>query len=492
MHRILAVALAGTMGAAPLAVTAGAGAETGSAARTGAAGDDPVAAVRIDPPAWRPCGEHGAECGSVRVPLDWSRPRGRRITLAVSRLRAAAPSRRIGAVFFNPGGPGGKAMAIVRDVPGVFPEELRNRFDVIGLDPRGVGASVPAIACEKPTLDPRIGQFPRTAAQYRRLVSYNREVGAGCRRATGPLIDHVDTVSAARDVEAVRVALGGGKLNWLGLSYGTLLGATYAELYPHRVRAAVLDGAVDHSLRPRRMVADEAAATEEAFARFARWCDADRACAMHGRDVRAEYRALLARARRHPVPAKGHPEGVTAEQIGYGVYSLLTVPAQTRVRLAGALAGATAAVPDAAGFAEPVDSSPAYRAITCHDFPSDVRGPADLAAREREANRVAPTTGGYVEGWDVQAGCIGWPVRAANPWGPTPVRGAPPLLVVSGENDPATPYPWGVGLARQIQGSRLLSWRGTGHTAYLNDEAVRGQEIRYLIDPNSPLGTVRG
>ncbi|MFE0025892.1 alpha/beta hydrolase [Amycolatopsis sp. NPDC059021] len=463
MRRLWALVLTATTGAA-LAVAPA----TAEATETGIA--------------WRNCGDYGAECASLRVPLDWANPGGPRITLALSRLKAADPARRAGTLFVNPGGPGGAAVPLVRDAPAeFFPQELRDRFDIVGMDPRGVGESVPAIACEKPTLNPKISQFPRNRAEYDRLVAYNRDVGEGCRRATGPLIDHVDTISTARDVEAVRIALGVDKVTWLGLSYGTLLGATYAQLYPARVRAAVLDGAVDHTIGSRRMAADEARVTDDVFGKFAAWCDAEKSCAMHGRNVIAEYRALLERAAEKPIPSREFPDGATADQIGYGTYSALTeVPGRWK-ELAEAISGAVAPDPDAGIFARVKGNDAAYRVIACHDFPSDVRGFADFAAREREARRIAPVTGGYVEGWDVQAGCLGWPVRPANPWGPTPVRGTPPILVVGGEHDPATPHPWAVGLASQIAGAKLLTWNGIGHTGYFNDEAVQRREIAYLV-----------
>ncbi|CAL9443149.1 hypothetical protein SUDANB95_02276 [Actinosynnema sp. ALI-1.44] len=314
---------------------------------------------------WHACGAQGAECGSVRVPLDWARP-GERITLAVSRVRAADPARRIGVLFVNPGGPGGAAVPMVRDYAReVFPADLRDRFDIVGVDPRGVGESRPAITCPTPPFDPAVTQFPTTPEQYHRLVAHNRRVAEDCRRATGPLIDHVDTVSAARDFDAVRKAVGERRVSWLGLSYGTLLGTTYARLYPDRVRAAVFDGAVDHGIGSRRMAADEARVTEEVFARFAKWCAEDSTCALHGRDVVAHHENLLARA---PLPATGVPNGIPAEQLGYGVYSGLYSPANWS-RLAELLRDAET---DAAPFAA-ASTDPAYRVIACHDFPSDVR-----------------------------------------------------------------------------------------------------------------------
>ncbi|MBM7810416.1 alpha/beta hydrolase [Saccharothrix algeriensis] len=441
-----------------------------------------AARARAQPPDWRACGERGAECATVEVPLDWSEPGGERISLAVSRLSAADPARRVGVLFVNPGGPGGPAVPMVRDhAAEAFPQRLRERFDIVGVDPRGVGDSRPAITCPTPPVDPRVTRFPATAQRFQALVSYNRRVAEACRGATGPLIDHVDTVSAAKDFDAVRGALGEDRVSWLGLSYGTLLGATYAQLFPSRVRAAVLDGAVDHTVGTRRMAEDEARSTEQVFAAFARWCDATRTCALHGRDVRAEYRALLARADRENVPAEGIPGGVTAEQIGFGVYSLLYLKG-TWGPLAEALRDAMAPDPDAGVFGRSPSTDAAYRVIACHDFPSDVRSFHDLSARRRAIERSAPVTRGFVEGWDVQAGCAGWPIRPANPWSPLHVRGAANVLVVSGEHDPATPREWGDGLTRQIRGARHLVWSGVGHTAYFNDPATLDREVAHLVD----------
>ncbi|MEU4801688.1 alpha/beta fold hydrolase [Actinosynnema sp. NPDC023587] len=441
----------------------------------------PTTARAAPAPSWQACGGHGAECTTVDVPLNWARPNGERISLAVSRLSAADPARRIGVLFVNPGGPGGPAVPLVRDAPReVFPASLRERFDIVGVDPRGVGESRPAITCPKPPYDPEVTHHPKTPGQFRALVAYNREVAESCRRATGPLIDHVDTISAAKDFDVVRAALRADKVNWLGLSYGTLLGATYAQLFPSRVRAAVLDGAMDHTVGARRLASDEARSTEDVFDEFARWCATTSSCALRGRDVKAEYRALLARADLHGIPAEGVPEGITAEQIGYGVYTALYLTGDWP-KLSEILRDVMVPDPDAAIFSR-VGSDAAYRVIGCHDFPSDVRTFADLAARQREARLLAPVTRGYVEGWDIQAGCTGWPIRPANPWSRLDVRNAENVLVVSGEHDPATPRVWGDGLVRQIRGARHLVWSGIGHTAFFNDPATVRREVDHLVD----------
>ncbi|MCF2131705.1 alpha/beta hydrolase [Strepomyces sp. STD 3.1] len=428
---------------------------------------------------WQECGTLGAECGSLPVPLNWADPGGEQITVAVTRLRAADPARRIGILFFNPGGPGNAARPWIRDMAEqVFPADLRARFDIVGVDPRGVGESRPLIACDKPTSQLNGARYPETRADFDALIAYNREVADGCRRATGPLIDHVDTVSAAKDFDAVRRALGEQRVSWLGLSYGTLLTATYAQLFPEHVRAAVLDGSMDHTIGSRRLAADEAASAEEVFGQFAAWCQSDPSCALYGRDVRAEYRALLERS---PLPAGASGTAVTADQLGFGTYAKLIFRSSWS-QLAKDLADART---DASAFAEAGAQSAAYRVITCHDMPTGDLGYEEFTERLAEVRRLSPTVRGYIESWDVQAGCLGWPIKPANPWGAIRVSGTPPLLVVAGKHDPATPLSWGKGMASQIRGARLLTWDGSGHTAFLNDPATLAREVDYLITGRS-------
>ena len=386
---------------------------------------------------WHSCGSKGAQCSSLQVPRD-------------------AGTR-----------------SILRDIPAAyFPKALLRRFEIVGVDPRGVRPGRPAVECGLPTRNAKITLTPSTRAGYRRLLAYNRHVGQSCLAHTGPLLSNVDTVSTARDLDAARAALGVEQVSWLGVSYGSLLGQTYAHLFPSRVRAAVLDGALDHTVGSTRLALDEAHSAEGEFAQFAQWCDADASCALHGRDVKATYRSLLARARRHPVPARGTAAGATADEIGYGTYALMEVSRHWPL-LATYIKDAVALHPNAAPLArigEPAKA--AYRATTCDDFPTDINNYPEFQALLGKLRKAAPVFGPYVEGWDVDTACMGWPVRSRNPWGPVPVSGTPPLLVVSGAHDPSTPNSWGRGLARQIRGSRLLLWKGSGHTGYFNDASV--------------------
>jgi pimeloyl-ACP methyl ester carboxylesterase len=325
---------------------------------------------------------------------------------------------------------------------------------------------------------------PATRKAYDKLLAYNKRVGRSCLTHTGALLGNVDTVSTARDLDAARVALGAGQVSWLGVSYGSLLGQTYARLFPAHLRAAVLDGALDHSVGTTRLALDEARVAEGELALFAKWCDRTKSCALHGRDVKATYRRLL---------AHGVPGSATPDQIGYGVFGFMEVPARWPL-LARALASATAKKPDASLLAlVGAPEGAAYRATTCDDFPTDIHNYSELHTLLTKLRRAAPVFGPYVEGLDVVTGCLGWPVASRNPWGPVPVSGTPPLLVVSGAHDPSTPDAWGIGMARQIAGSRLLRWNGAGHTGYVNDAQVQSREVQYLLAPAAPVpGTTAG
>ncbi|BBC32367.1 hypothetical protein SGFS_036610 [Streptomyces graminofaciens] len=463
----------------------------------GSAGAAEPSAAAVDEIAWADCGEGSvpdAQCAAIQVPLDWAKPDGEKITLALSRLPARDPEKRIGPLLFNPGGPGGSGAAVVAysDLLTAAPEfePLRDRFDLIGFDPRGVGQSTP-ITCPKPLHDPAVSVFPRTRTAFEDLKRTNRTAGRACREATGPLIDHVDTASVVSDVEALRKALGTEKISWLGLSYGTEIGSLYAQRHPDRVRTMVLDGVVDHSLSARRAAVDEARATEKALRRFARWCRGDEQCALRGTDAVAVYDTVMARAGTSGIPAAGLGRDAGAEELASGAYTYLTQPS-TWPYLAGALAAASgqAGDADATDLAAPASylqpEYKAYRAVGCHDFAPDTRDFLDLRAQTAHLRAVAPHTWRYSEFWDWTSGCLDWPVAAANPPAPLKVRNAPPILLVNTRHDAATPYRWAERVAAKIVGGRLLTVEGDGHTGILNSSCARAHEAEYLVTGKTP------
>lgn len=247
---------------------------------------------------WRPCAEDvTAQCATLRLPVDWSRPHGPAFDLAVSRRPATDASKRVGSLLVVPGGPGGSGVDFVLAGHGYFSAAIHQTFDLVGFDPRGVGRSHPVLCSTE--LIAQLPDLPTNQAEFGQRLAFNRRLRDDCRRRTGPLFDHVDTLSVVRDMDAIRAALGEGRLTYYGRSYSTLFGEQYAERYPNRVRALALDSTIDHSLGTRDFLMTQAATTQDSFDEFVRWCSGTARCALAGRDVRAVWSGLLARAARN-------------------------------------------------------------------------------------------------------------------------------------------------------------------------------------------------
>lgn len=208
------------------------------------AGAEPTTAS-ID---WKPCSQDGeVDCATIAVPLDWSRPGGETIDIGLARRTATDPDNRIGSILMDPGGPGGSGVALVKQ-SSVFTGAVNERFDTIGFDPRGVNSST-QITCDAELAGEALAaMMPGTAAEFDKAVTLSGKFADDCRDRSGPLYDHVDNRHVVKDMEAIRAALGEGKLNYVGYSYGTLMGQQYAETYPDRIRAMVMDGNMDHSI----------------------------------------------------------------------------------------------------------------------------------------------------------------------------------------------------------------------------------------------------
>jgi pimeloyl-ACP methyl ester carboxylesterase len=460
------------------------------------AGFVPAASAAGSPPRfsvdWTSCPEAPAkQCGTMQVPVDWSKPRGEQITVAVARRPADDPARRIGTLFFNPGGPGDGAAQYVVAAEQIFSATLRARFDIVGLDPRATGGSAP-VRCGVQAFTPTSTLFPRSEQEFEAQRQHNRELGLGCLRVTGSLVAHTDTVSVARDHEALRIALGVDNVSWLGLSYGTQVAANYAELYPRRTRAMVLDSALEHSQPEVLQAADEITGVEESFNRFARWCDSAPTCALRGQDVGAVFDRLVAGADQHPIPVDGALRPVTGEDIRMRTVELLTLkepsiygPDASWAGLSRAIARAVGG--DAATFMlapAGVDLSQlSFLAIGCMEYVPQIHTYAQMRQRIQMGRRLAPHLQGASYTWWVN-GCIGWPVPAANPPRLLNVTGVPTLIVHS-VYDSSDPYKWAHGLAAQIKGSDILTRTGDGHTSYHTSECARAASDQYLVRPQS-------
>jgi pimeloyl-ACP methyl ester carboxylesterase len=413
--------------------------------------------------------------------------------VAVARRPADDPGHRVGTLFFNPGGPGDNSTRYVIGAEGIFSAALRARFDIVGMDPRATGGSA-RVHCDVPVLTPTGTLFPRTEAQFEALLRHNRAIGASCLHGTGSLLGHVDTVTLARDHEALRVALGEKTVTWFGVSYGTQVAANYAELYPQRTRAMVLDAALEHSLPEVVQVADEIMSSEASFNRFATWCTTAPACALRGQDVAAVFDRLVRNADRHPIPVQGAMRPVTGEDIRMGAVGLLRFKEPVRFApglswpdLSQALARALAG--DASAFALPPadvvqDGFFGQLAIACMDYAPQIRTYGQMRQRITMARQLAPHLQGASETWRVNY-CIGWPLAPANPPRTLDVRGVPALMVHA-VHDSSDPYSWAHSLAAQIRGIALLTRTGDGHTSYHTSPCARAAIDQYLIRPQAP------
>ncbi|TCC19680.1 alpha/beta hydrolase [Kribbella speibonae] len=437
---------------------------------------------------WKACKPGAVEqCATLTVPLDWSKPAGPTTNVYVAKVPAKDQKHKLGALFFNPGGPGGAGGSIFAAglADAVLPQ-YRDRYDLVSFDPRGTGSSS-QLDCG-PVLRRGVPVFPRSKAQYDALVASSRATGEQCLKQHGDLMRNLDTRTVAHDMDAIRAALGESKFNYIGLSYGSYLGTLYAQQFPQRVGRMVLDGILDHKQGPVRLMLDEAKEMEAGFNRFAAWCAKDTSCALHGQNVGAVWDATVRKADKTPLTGPHGP--VNGDVLRMALPTLLPLTSMVSDNwpvLATALA--KAAKGDGTDFANVSyvgDPETAYAAVSCMDLPGELRGYADARARLALAKTVAPRVGAAVEAWAITAACAGWPIPPSNPWGATPVHGTPPILITSTLHDPSTPITNARGLARQIDNSRLLTADAYGHTAYFNSACARDRIADYLLDGRLP------
>ena len=452
---------------------------------------------------WQPC-DGGFECAQFVVPFDYAKPDGPRFTLPVVKLPAADPAHRVGALVINPGGPGGSGVQYALGARLEFPAAVLARFDIVGFDPRGVGASQPALNCENgPQLDTFFAtdDEPSDPAQLARVVAASKQFAAQCERNSAALLPYVGTPNAARDMDVLRAALGESRLTYLGKSYGTYLGAWYAQLFPHRVRALVLDGSVDPATSSLDATIAQAQGFQGAFGSFAAWCLSAPGCPLEGSvaDAEAKVEALITRANSAPLASR-LDDGQVADgaMLLYGVadalYSRSSWPV-LKAALASAFTG------DGTGLVELANQlygrnpngtystlANAVTAIDCLDRPWP-RSLAPWRSAASAAGKAAPMFGAALV-WGSLA-CAYWPVPSY-PQPQIKAAGAPPILVVGTLRDPATPYRWAQAMAGDLASGVLLGWNGDGHTAYGEGSACIDTIVNdYLIELAVPRnGTV--
>ncbi|HEX6342517.1 alpha/beta hydrolase [Umezawaea sp.] len=437
-----------------------------------------------------------ADCATLTVPVDWSREGGPTVDLAVARRPATDPARRIGVLVVNPGGPGGSAAEFAKEAPSTFSPEVLARFDVVGVDPRGVGDSNPILCDTSATGVPYPTGRPDTPERFAGLAAFNRAVAADCRARTGPVFDRADARSAVRDVDALRAALGERRISYFGVSYGTLYGQEYAERFGHRLRAMVVDSVVDGSADLSGLMLQGARAAEDVFAEFARWCGATPTCAQHGRDVPALFDALRGRAERGELHEPGAPdEPLEVDQLvertvraGYGPnWDLLSayladLEAQTGARTSPATDGVGASA---------VSRRP-HLAVLCEDFTGHPTSADDVVRIDREVRGAAPVVRAAPIWNRALTSCVGWTGPVLNPPGPWTPRHAPPVLMLNSLHDPSTGHEGAVTAWRQSRGAAtLVTYEGTGHGVYTRTDCTRATADAYLLDLVVPADGTR-
>jgi pimeloyl-ACP methyl ester carboxylesterase len=445
---------------------------------------------------WRACGD-SFRCGTLAVPLDYGNPAGGTIDLAVVERQARDPQARIGSLVVNPGGPGAPGVDYLKSVADSLPGELRDRFDLVGFDPRGVGESSP-IECRTnidPLFDARFS--PVTAADRAGLVAAFRALVDACSRDNAALLPHVSTVDGARDLDRLRAALGDRRLTYVGQSYGTYLGTMYATLFPDRVRALVLDGAIDPADDGAAVVLSQARGFTRALDEFLIDCSQRRSCAFHhhGRTGPA-YDALRARAARSPLAAlRSGGRTLNETRFDAAVAEALYAGRAGWVGLAQALSDADHGnAATLLGYADNFtgreagggghQALDAFWAISCLDGP--IVGNLDAAARlEARARDVAPRFGAFLVNFSLA--CSMWPVPPVTVPGRLDAAGAPPLLVIGTTDDPVTPLVAAQSLARELQHGVLLVAKGVQHAAFAVGNACVDRTVtRYLVDRKVP------
>ncbi|MFI5528466.1 alpha/beta hydrolase [Kitasatospora sp. NPDC051853] len=509
------------LGAVALAVAATAAAGLAGCDRTAPGGPLVVRKAAAEPaerpelrafygqkPDWTACGE--LQCATLTVPMDYAHPgNGKTFTLPLARAAATDPGRRTGSLVLDPGGPGGSGVQLMRS-GGVdsFGKAARAHFDVVGFDPRGVAGSRPAVDCGAPEGEsgqaeaPAVPLHPRTDAERRAALADAERATAACVSRSGELLPHVGTSDAARDMDVLRAALGDEKLTYLGWSYGTYLGTVYAEQFPRRVRAMVLDGAVDPALDWRQRILSQGRGFKKAVDDYAENCarivgDACPAATPDG--IRRTVEETYAKAAGRGLRIEGSTERLDESAVlGAVTAAMYTPEAQWKdlsEGLAAARRGDGTKLAGLAGNAPPADGDPGasgggeqrprdnsadvLTAVDCLDTPH----PADPQAYWGLLDEAYRDSGTYGTSTVLASlTCRNWPAGPLKPHRVT-AEGLPPVLVVGTTGDAATPYEQAHGLAGQLPGGMLLTYRGLGHTAYgRSNQCVTDAVDAYLVE----------
>jgi pimeloyl-ACP methyl ester carboxylesterase len=444
---------------------------------------DGSASFTPDPISWKQCGS--TECANLEVPLDYSQPDGERIEIYV--VRRPASGERKGALFTNPGGPGAGAAELADYLPSLLPSEIADRFDIIGVDPRGVGRSTP-IDCGVDATDLYSVDMSIDSPEDRTaLLDISQQYVADCATKYPDLLPHVGTRDAARDIDSVRAAMGDSQMSYLGFSYGTAIGQVYAGLFPDRVRSMVLDGVVELGPSGLQQADEQAAGFETALDRFVAHCDGAEGCDIAGESLQAveDVLALAEQPGGIPAPDADRPAGPGEVSLGisYALYAESLWPDLDRA-LAAARGGdgsdLVALADQYIGFGD----FEIYFAVNCMDFAWPRGDPEAFLAAAMAAGQTSPHFGEALVNDYIR--CVDWPV-APTPLEPVTAPGTPPILVISTTGDPATPYQGGVNVAHTLANGILITNEGDGHTVVgTGKPCIDDLVAAYLVDDVVP------
>jgi pimeloyl-ACP methyl ester carboxylesterase len=479
----------------------------------GAVNPSSGASASTSPAQWRPCPELAQSilhrtpanfsfaCATIKVPQDWATATatggasdGKTFDIALVRVRASAQvtAQRIGSVLVNPGGPGGSGIELAVGLSPSLSSSLTSRFDIVGFDPRGVGRST-EVQCFTPAdLDGYFGLDPDPASQadFDAEAAVQLRMAQECGSKYGDSLRLFSTNQTARDMDAIRAAVGDTKLTYLGFSYGTLLGAVYAQLFPRNVRALVLDGAIDPTQTSTQSAEGQAKGFELAFNNFTAWCKANTSMCPIAPDPRGVVTAALASARTNPLPGTGSRKATTG-WIFTGVVSSL-YSQSSWPQLASALeslrnGNASKILVLADDYAQR-DSTGGYTnlfdansVVNCTD---DDKTPTvqQLRTLQEQWRAKYPLFGSSLA---LNLICAQWPGKH-DPYPTGAAVGAPPIVVVGTTGDPATPYEQTAALAKMLGVGTVLTWQGEGHTAYPQTKCVTDAVNSYLVDLTVP------
>lgn len=436
--------------------------------------DPKLAAYYRQKLAWKGCDDF--ECAELTVPLDYAKPAGESIKIAVLKVPADDAKNRLGSLVVNPGGPGGSGVDFAKAGSSQFGRELTRYYDIVGFDPRGVGASQTLKCLSTDGLDALMAYDPDPddAEELMGMDALYRAFGQSCLKESGAIVRHMSTKEAARDMDILRAALGQSKLDYLGSSYGTFLGATYAEQFPGNVGRFVLDGAIDPSLSTVELSLQQAQGFEIALRAYVANCVEREGCFL-GASVNAgvgKIQDLLDQLDARPLPGSGSRR--LTQGLGLmGVYAPLYVQ-QFWPLLDQALQRAFRG--DGAGLLQLADLQTsrgrdgydgnlieALNAVNCLDH-GDFITSDEVAGVVPRFEKASPTFGrAFAFG---ASACSQWPVKSGERTVALRAKGAPPIVVIGTTRDPATPLIWAQAMASQLDSGRLITRDGDGHTGF--------------------------